>query len=57
MKKVKIKYKGWLIQSTAEGEYNIYTPDELEQPFGFRQEEATLSTVEQAKTFIDHDND
>lgn len=52
------KYKGWQIKYNAiSGEYLIYTPDELEQPAEFRQEEAELSSLEDAKSFIDHYND
>lgn len=51
-------YKGWRIEHDAlSGEYLLYTPEELELPFDARQEEAIVSTLEQAKTFIDHYND
>lgn len=52
------KYKGWQIKYNAlSDEYWLYTPEELEIPAGFRQEEAELPTLEAAKTFIDHYND
>jgi hypothetical protein len=32
--------------------YALYTPWELENPVGFREPEALLSTVEKAKAFV-----
>ena len=52
-----IKYKGWQIKwDKYEQLYALYTPSELENPPGFREPEALLSTVEQAKTFITNYN-
>ena len=52
-----IKYKGWQIKwDKYECLYALYTPSELENPPGFREPEALLSTVEQAKTFITNYN-
>ncbi|GAB6010825.1 hypothetical protein [Viscerimonas tarda] len=48
------KYKGWLCEwDGITEEYNVYTPDELEQPKGYRQAEYECSTKEQCKQFID----
>jgi hypothetical protein len=48
------KYKGWLCDwDGVTCEYNVYTPDELEQPKGYRQAEYECSTKEQCKQFID----
>jgi hypothetical protein len=50
-----IKYKGWQIKwDKHEQLYALYTPSELENPPGFREPEALLSKVEQAKVFIDN---
>jgi hypothetical protein len=51
----KVNYKGWLIKwNKAEELYDLYTPDEMEQPSGFREVDMQLSTVEEAKVFIDN---
>jgi hypothetical protein len=50
-----VKYKGWQIKwEETEQLFALFTPDELEQPVGSRQEEALLATIEQAKAFIDN---
>lgn len=59
IKKVEIdktfKYKGWLCEwNKKEMQYELYTPDELEQPRGFRDIEMELATVESCKQFIDN---
>ena len=47
------KYKGWLCEwKAAEGEYYLYTPDEVEQPKGFRVEEFECETKEMCKELI-----
>lgn len=47
------KYKGWLIQWKKEC-FHLFTPDELEQPAGFRDPETECYSIEQAKQFIDN---
>lgn len=52
------KYKGWQIKyNERSGEDLLYTPQELEQPVEFRQEEEELLFLELAQSFIDHYND
>lgn len=47
------KYKNWLCEWDEESQqFNLYTPDELEQPKGFRYVEMECSTIEQCKEFI-----
>ena len=49
------RYKGWLCEWNKEQmQYELYTPDELEQPRGFRNIETELATVEYCKQFIDN---
>jgi hypothetical protein len=48
------KYKGWTCEwNNTEQAYLLYTPDEMEQPRGFRQEEFVCETKEFCKQFID----
>jgi hypothetical protein len=48
------KYKNWLCEWSEEQQmFLLYTPDELEQPKGFRQEEFECETKEICKQFID----
>ena len=50
----KVKYKGWLIKWDTEQQlYLLYTPDEMEQPAGFREPETEAATIAEAKRFID----
>ena len=55
-KEVKMtKYKGWMIKWDESLQlYALFTPEEMEQPAWSRQPEAELSTIPQAKTFIDN---
>lgn len=49
------KYKGWLCDWDEEAqEFKLYTPDELEQPKGFRYPEFEASTKEFCKELIDN---
>lgn len=48
------RYKNWGISYGINGMYKIYTPDEMEQPAGFREPEAEFERLDDAKTFIDH---
>jgi len=51
----KLKYNGWLIKwNEKEQLFDLFTPEELEQPAGFREVEMQLSTVAEAKVFIDN---
>jgi len=51
----RIKYKGWLIQWNDEAEmYQLFTPEEMEQPAGFREVEWESETIAFAKQWIDH---
>lgn len=51
----KTKYKGWLIEWNAEEQaWDLYSPEELEQPRGMRYSEITLERIEDAKEFIDN---
>lgn len=52
-KKVSSKYKRFGIVQVAEGQFNIYTPDEMEQPAGFRDVDHEAGTLKEAKDFID----
>lgn len=46
-------YKGWLCEWNEDSQaFDLYTPDELEQPRGFRNEETECSTPAQCKEFI-----
>ena len=47
------KYKGWLCKWSEEIQgWELYTPDELQQPVGFRNVEFECYTVAQCKEFI-----
>jgi hypothetical protein len=47
------RYKNWLCEwNEAEQMFLLYTPDEMEQPKGFRQEEFECETKEMCKQFI-----
>ena len=51
----KLRYKRWLIQwEESDQMYLLYTPEEMEQPAGFRGSEMEASTIEEAKRFIDN---
>ena len=51
----RVKYKGWLIQWNDEIEmYQLFTPEEMEQPAGFRDVEWEAETIGFAKQWIDH---
>jgi hypothetical protein len=48
------KYKKWLCKwNKDEQMYILYTPEEMEQPSGYRYPEFECSTVEECKSFID----
>ena len=48
-------YKGWLCKYNAEDSmFYLYTPEEMEQPAGFRNCEMELSTPTHAIEFINH---
>jgi hypothetical protein len=48
------KYKKWLCEWDKEWQrYILYTPEEQEQPVGYRYPEWDCETVELAKEFID----
>ena len=52
---LKSNYKGWQIKWNKEDElYDLYTPDEMEQPAGFREVEMQLGSIAEAKVFIDN---
>ena len=47
------RHKGWLCQWSDEIQsYVLYTPDELEQPAGFREAEFECNTIDACKAFI-----
>ena len=47
------KYKGWLCEWDEEQQmFLLYTPDELEQPKGFRDVEFECETKDFCKQFI-----
>ena len=47
------KYKRWLCEWGEETQlFYLYTPEEQEQPKGFRYPEMELETVEMCKQFI-----
>jgi len=47
------RYKGWLCSwNKTESLYYLYTPDEQEQPAGFRTQETECSTQAQCREFI-----
>lgn len=49
------KYKGWLCEwSKSEDIFYLYTPEELEQPRGFRYSESEAQSEKEAKEFIDN---
>ena len=49
------KYKQWLCEWNKETQsYNLYTPDELEQPKSFREPDIELSTIKFCKQHIDN---
>ena len=49
------KYKGWLCEwNEKESMYYLYTPDELEQPKGFREPDIELGTREYCKQHINN---
>ncbi|MCL2290856.1 MAG: hypothetical protein FWC34_09190 [Bacteroidetes bacterium] len=51
----KLKYKGWaIVWNDEEQLFDLTTPDEMEQPAGFREVEAQFSNVADAKVFIDN---
>jgi hypothetical protein len=48
------KYKGWFCKwDKKEQVYVIYTPEEMEQPAGFRYPEMECKTAEECKSFIE----
>lgn len=48
------KYKGWLYEwDKSEETFYLYTPEELEQPRGFRYPESETQSEKEAKIFID----
>ena len=50
----RVVYKGWGIYWNKEEEmYDLYTPEEMEQPAGFRDVEIELGSIDYAKAFID----
>lgn len=52
------KYKGWLLTfDNATQLWSLYTPMELENPVGYRDNETEISDLKEAKYFIDHYND
>jgi len=53
--KKQVKYNDWLIKWNEDDElYDLYTPDEIEQPAGYREVDIQLSTIEEAKSHIDN---
>ena len=53
--KKSLRYKGWLIKwNNDEQLYFLFTPEEMEQPAGFRSHETEVSMMVQAKRFIDN---
>jgi hypothetical protein len=47
------KYRGWLCEYNREtGYYDLYTPDELEQPKGFRYPDTECGSVKLCKEHI-----
>jgi hypothetical protein len=47
------RYKKWLCEwDEVTQEFNLYTPEELEQPKEYRQAEMECSTSKQCKEFI-----
>ena len=50
-----VRYNGWLIKwNEKEQLYQLFTPDEMEQPAGYRVVEMEIATVKEAKVFIDN---
>ena len=55
MKNKNFKYKGWLCEWDKEEQlYKLYTPDEAEQPKGFRDADIELETIEMCKQWINN---
>jgi len=53
--KKKINYKGWQIKWEEKNQiYELFTPDEMEQPAGYRNSEMEVGSILAAKTFIDN---
>lgn len=52
-KKVTTKYKGFGIVQTAENSFDIFTPEEMQQPAAFRYIEWEAGSLQEAKDFID----
>ena len=51
----RVMYKNWLIKWDETIQlYALFTPEEMEQPAGYRQAEAELSSISDAKLFIDN---
>lgn len=51
----KVNYKGWLIKwNKGEEIYDLYTPDEMEQPAGFREVDIQVGSIAAAKAHIDN---
>lgn len=52
-----IRYKGWAIKFDEQTKlYYLFTPEEMEQPYNFRTSEQQVSTLQQAKAFINNYN-
>ncbi|MDR1008054.1 MAG: hypothetical protein LBL65_05770 [Campylobacteraceae bacterium] len=51
------KYKGWFCEwDGVEEMYFLFTPEQMEQPKGYRDVEWEIETIENAKAFIDSYN-
>lgn len=49
------RYKNWLCEwNEKEQQFYLYTPDEMEEPKGFRYSETEAQSVAEAKEFIDN---
>lgn len=49
------RYKRWFCEwNEQEQLFYLYTPDEMEQPKGFRNSEAEVQSVIEAKEFINN---
>ena len=50
----KIKYKGWQIVWNEEAkEHDLFSPNELINPVGFRESDISIPDLKEAKYFID----
>lgn len=53
MATVLTRYKKFGIKLNKDGEYDIYTPEEMQQPAKFREIDFTVDSLEIAKQWID----